>query len=121
MSVDNPEQQMEPPVDEFLVNKFMVAIGFKWQDDTQLWANDANVWMYQKAAIEYYKVIDAHYKAQASKDMADVIGEDESETWYNKDLITVDQKLVETSIRRRNHLRKRQRKTAASKGYGIGG
>lgn len=50
----------------------------------------------------------------------EVIGEDEDETWYNKDLITPEQKLKEAPIRRRNHLRKQQRE-ALDRLFGIEG
>ena len=112
MSVDNPE--LETP-EWILLHTGIGNCGNPFCDKENMTIDEA------------LAAIDTYYKAQASKDMAEVIGESEvfidipvvGNTGKEVDRITGES--YTPYMIARNNLRHEQRITAASKGYKVGG
>lgn len=101
MPVDNPK--LETP--EQILQKYAEFI----EEPVEATVYRKGIWWDTPTALA---ALDAYYKAQASKDMAEVIGEDEPEDYYNQpDSLAIS----------RNVFREEQRKTAAEKGYKLEG
>lgn len=98
MSVDNPEQILEK----------LTGVTF----DAVVESPDHYMQTIIDVEKEALAALDVYYKAQVSKDMAEVIGEDEPEDYYNHpDSLAIA----------RNAFREEQRITVKSKGYKVDG
>lgn len=71
------------------------------------------------------KKAEAQLTAFISREIAEILGEDEPETWYNKDLVEkgndYERRFLTEELpkRSKNTLRAKQRATAKSKGYNL--
>ena len=102
MSVDNPEH--DTPKD--ILKKLRAGI---WED-----ASGQCQFQDTITVDDALAALDAYYKAQASKDMAEAIGEDTPHKHATREYCD------DCAVRDiENKLRREQRKTAASKGYEL--
>lgn len=78
------KQDNEKKIDDFVVNQFMVSIGFIWDGERQWWYNEDNVHMYQRAAANMFNKISLYLQAREShkgSESATFKGTGEGETY----------------------------------------